>query len=272
MALESKLFADDEELQACLVSDAHHVVPGAQGEHVGRIQQALMILGAGVIALSEIGTELYGPSTARTVLTYKGPPRNILGPGQIVPDNIVGKKTIAALDRELVALEAGPGPGVSSIFVSLTPDGSPHDHSTCPVHGVHRVDHTGTPINPGPGRRINIGGTGETDYLGFLDVVTNTGVVGGPPRPLTDTIPDNTVTDIAVRSSPITPRGEQEIRRLAMSLARLTIATPSHPLPVMEQVIQRLGGTIIERFSLLDPEAADGFGLHIRVVILPPRP
>ena len=273
MPLTSKLLRDDEELQLCLVSDPHHVVPGARGEHVGLIQKALIALGAGVIAPDEIADQRYGPTTAQTVLAFKGPPRNILNTalGQVTPDNIVGKKTIAALDRELVLLQDRPAP-VLSLFVALTRDGSPHDHSTCPVDAAGvLVDHLATAINPGLGRKINIGGDGELQYLGFEDVVTDPNVIGGPPRPMTDTIPAATVTDVALRSSPITPRGEVEIARIAASQARLTIATNSFTVPHMEGVIQRLGGVVIERLSIPDPEAADGLGLQVFVVVLPPR-
>jgi hypothetical protein len=258
-----------------LVSDPHHVVPGAQGEHVSKIQQALITLGAGVINPQEISDMFYGETTAQTVLAFKGPPRNILNPdlGQVVPDNIVGKRTIAALDQELVAFENRPPPIADSLFVSLTPAGSPHDHSLCPLDasGV-RVDHMATPINPGLGRKVNIGGEGETQYLGFEDFVTDPGVIGGPPRPLTDIIADDTVSDIAVRSAPITSRGESQIRRIATSGGRLTIATNSFTLPTMEQVVQRLGGVVIERISLPDKTVPDGLGFQILVVVLPPKP
>jgi hypothetical protein len=40
-AFVSKLFRD-QELQACLLSDAHHVASGVQGDHVGKIQQAMI--------------------------------------------------------------------------------------------------------------------------------------------------------------------------------------------------------------------------------------
>jgi hypothetical protein len=270
--LTSKLFRDDEDLQACAVSDPAHLVPGAQGPHVAKVQQALVILGAGVISADEIAEERYGDTTARTVLTFKGPPRNILNPdlGQVVPDNIVGKRTIATLDRELVALENRPPPAVASLFVSFTRDGEPHDHQTCPVGaGGVQVDHLATPINPGPGRRINVGGDGETAYLGFEDFVTDHGVVGGPPRPLTDIVPDHSVTDIALRSAPITPRGEGEILRIAAPLARLTIATNTFRAPQMEEIVARMGGTVIERDSLPDPTVPDGLGFQVLVVVLP---
>ena len=42
------------------------------------LQQALVTLGAGVIAVDEITREFYGQTTQRTVLKYKGPPRNII--------------------------------------------------------------------------------------------------------------------------------------------------------------------------------------------------
>ncbi|GAA3097114.1 hypothetical protein GCM10017687_04750 [Streptomyces echinatus] len=131
------------------------------------------------------------------------------------------------------------------------------------------VDHMATPINPGLGRKVNIGGEGETRYQGFEDFVTDTGVVGGPPRPLTDTIASSTATDIALRSAPITPRGESEIRRIAASGARLTIATNSFTLPKMEQIVQRLGGVVIERISLPDTSVPDGLGYQVLVVVLP---
>ena len=92
------------------------------------------------------------------------------------------------------------------------------------------------------------------------------------PRAITDTIADNTVSDIALRSAPITNRGENEIRRIAMSTARLTIATNSFSARDMERVIQRLGGAVIERISLPDKTVPDGLGFEIFVVVLPPKP
>ena len=44
MTLHSCLFSDSKELQACLMSDAAHVIPGARGEHVARLQSALVRL------------------------------------------------------------------------------------------------------------------------------------------------------------------------------------------------------------------------------------
>src|SRR5215212_2168263 len=60
MPLNSRLFKGEPKLEACLISDPAHVVPGARGKHVGLIQQALVTLGAGVIAPTEIASTTYG--------------------------------------------------------------------------------------------------------------------------------------------------------------------------------------------------------------------
>src|SRR4051794_24028168 len=101
MPLVSQLFRNNDRLQRCLVSPPDHVVPGSQGEHVALIQKALTMLGAAVISPSEIAASFYGTTTARAVLAFKGPPRNIINTAyQRAPDNIVGQMTIAQLDKE----------------------------------------------------------------------------------------------------------------------------------------------------------------------------
>lgn len=64
MALQSQLFRGDPKLEAAGVSDPAHIVPGAKGEHVRRIQQALIQLGGAAIAPDGV----YGPATAAAVL------------------------------------------------------------------------------------------------------------------------------------------------------------------------------------------------------------
>src|SRR5262245_20136959 len=78
MPLTSRHFKGDDRLEQCLVSDPHHVTPGSRGPYVGKIQQALIMLGEALIVPDEIAGEFYGRTTARAVLTYKGPPRNII--------------------------------------------------------------------------------------------------------------------------------------------------------------------------------------------------
>ncbi len=275
MPLKSKHFAGDKKLEACLLSDPDHVHKGAQGEHVRKIQAALIILGAGVIGQSELKGMRYGLDTAKTVKAYKGPPRNIINRTyQNTPDDIVGKMTIQSLDQEMFDLEnQPPRPGQTSRFVSLTSAGSPHNHSLCPKETgrSNLVDHLGTPINPqGFGRKINIGGEGETKYLGFEDFVTDSNA-GGPRRPLTDTVPDGSASDICMRSSPITARGQIEIRRIAMSHCRFTFATNSFTVPRIFPFLFSIGN-IIEHIPLVDFTQADALGLQIFVIDMNAKP
>jgi peptidoglycan hydrolase-like protein with peptidoglycan-binding domain len=237
--LLSELFRDNDKLQRCLHSPADHVVPGSHGPHVGLIQQALTRLGEGVITLVEVTGQVYGASTERAVRKFKGPPRNIINTAyQKVPDGIVGQMTIDRLDDDIAKLEVKP----PSQFVSLTKAGAPHDHAKCPRLQIG--DHERTPINPqGFGRKINIFGAGETDYLGFEDFSTRAEFVSsttGRLRPLTFVSPalgglkDSCASDICMRSSPVTeedftratgrPNTVAEIRRIAMPGCRIVFA------------------------------------------------
>jgi peptidoglycan hydrolase-like protein with peptidoglycan-binding domain len=108
MALQSKLFRGDPKLEACLVNDTAHVLQGTRGEHVSKLQKALNALGDQAISPDEIGSKTYGPSTASAVLSYKKK-RNIINFSyQTQADNIVGKMTIASLDKEMQQLEKPP--------------------------------------------------------------------------------------------------------------------------------------------------------------------
>src|SRR5262245_36575779 len=99
MALQSQLFRNDPKLEAAAVSDPAHIVQGARGGHVGKIQLSLILLDRAAIAADEI----YGPATAAAVTAYKQK-RQILN-AQNKVDNIVGKKTIDRLDKEMLAAE-----------------------------------------------------------------------------------------------------------------------------------------------------------------------
>jgi hypothetical protein len=105
MALQSQLFRGDPKLEAAAVSDPAHILPGSSGSHVGKIQQALIQLdGASLVQDSS-----YGQATAAAVAAFKRKRQILNSSGQI--DNIVGKKTIAALDSEMLAKERGGGSG-----------------------------------------------------------------------------------------------------------------------------------------------------------------
>lgn len=134
MPLISKLFtqpAPDPKLEGCLVDDAKHIVPGANGGHVRKIQTALNLL-------SDVNLDIdgiYGPVTAAAVKKFKdAPQRRILQPWQTSADNIVGKRTIKALDDEMDVLENELP--ASSGLVSSDHFGQPHDHTKCPSPSV----------------------------------------------------------------------------------------------------------------------------------------
>jgi hypothetical protein len=97
MALSSKLFQGDPKLEAAATTDSSHITPGARGEHVRKIQLALIQLDGALIEAD--GT--YGPATAAAVLAYKQKRGIINTKYQTKADNITGRMTLAKLDEEL---------------------------------------------------------------------------------------------------------------------------------------------------------------------------
>lgn len=105
MALVSRFMGRDTKLQAAQDSHSAHIVKGAKGEHVGKIQTALVLLDNARIDVAELNDKVYGPSTASAVLAYKQKRRIINFTYQTQADDIVGKMTITALDAEMLQLE-----------------------------------------------------------------------------------------------------------------------------------------------------------------------
>jgi Putative peptidoglycan binding domain len=108
MSLLSLLFGGDQQLLAAATRDAGHIIPGARGPHVGKIQEALNRLDGAKLTVDS----QYGPKTAAAVAAFKTK-RNILNTAGKI-DNIVGIKTMAALDSEVLAKERGGG-GLANI-------------------------------------------------------------------------------------------------------------------------------------------------------------
>lgn len=104
-ALTSNLFRGDKQLEAAAVSNPAHVVPGAVGPHVAKIQKALIEIDGATIDPGELRDQRYGPSTANAVLSYKQKRDIVNRSYQTKADNIVGIMTIASLDREMRARE-----------------------------------------------------------------------------------------------------------------------------------------------------------------------
>jgi hypothetical protein len=108
------------------------------------------------------------------------------------------------------------------------------DYSPDPNFPSGLVSKEGTPLNPRPGRKINIFGEGESagfeDYSSDIDFCTHTFSLGqGPPgatrghRPWTTDprrppgLPDKSVDNICSRGSPIHPVTIKEILRIGAS-------------------------------------------------------
>lgn len=105
MSLQSQLLKGDPKLEACLVQDSAHVTNGTVGDHVSKIQSALIAIEGSTIDPGELISTKYGPSTAAAVLAFKKK-RNIINRSyQTQADDIVGKMTIAALDKEMFERE-----------------------------------------------------------------------------------------------------------------------------------------------------------------------
>jgi len=110
MGLVSKAFQGDSRLEACLIQDSAHITPGTVGEHVSKVQTALILVDSLLIDARETAAKRYGPSTAAAVLAFKRK-RNIVNYSyQTQADDIVGKMTIGALDREMLVKESEQPP------------------------------------------------------------------------------------------------------------------------------------------------------------------
>lgn len=121
MPLRSNLFQNDRLLEACLVQDAAHILPGAVGNHVAKIQTALAQLDDSQIDAPDLAGKRYGRSTAAAVLSFKTERGIINRAYQTKPDDIVGKMTMAALDDEMFALENQPVSDVDEICCNGDP-------------------------------------------------------------------------------------------------------------------------------------------------------
>lgn len=103
--LTSAQLKDSARLQDCANDHKYHVGltnPPEKGDHVESIHEALATLGFHDIYVPELLGHYFGESTADAVFRFKNSQKpKILGPGQSVPDKIVGVQTIRALDRLL---------------------------------------------------------------------------------------------------------------------------------------------------------------------------
>jgi hypothetical protein len=101
MPLTSQLFQGDAALEAAANIDSAHITPGASGPHVAKIQKALNILDEAGLKADGV----YGPATANAVLNYKTARDIVNRSYETKADDIVGRMTMAALDKEMAANE-----------------------------------------------------------------------------------------------------------------------------------------------------------------------
>ncbi len=104
--LKSQLFQGNKRLKDCAVLNSAHIQKGDKGDHVSKIQEALVILDNAIFLGDDISTQTYGDSTADNVLAYKTARQIINKSYQQTPDKIVGIMTIAKMDQEMSDLEA----------------------------------------------------------------------------------------------------------------------------------------------------------------------
>jgi hypothetical protein len=112
MPLESKLFSGDAKLEAAATSDAAHIIQGASGDHVRKIQLALNQLDGERLDVDG----QYGSATAAAVLVYKQKRKIINTNYQTEADNIVGRMTVARLDSDLCDLEIAAEPVIIDVL------------------------------------------------------------------------------------------------------------------------------------------------------------
>jgi hypothetical protein len=159
MPLESRHFRGDPKLEAAAISDPEHIMLGASGTHVHKIQSALILLDGAVISDDEVQRTFYGASTANAVLAYKQK-RNIINRSyQTQADNIVGKMTMASLDREMQKWETLPRAPVRIKPASYWVMHPQLSAGLGPPHGSQRLR-----LNFAIGAGA-IGGTSPTDAL-----------------------------------------------------------------------------------------------------------
>jgi hypothetical protein len=127
MALRSK-FKFNEKLRNCEIKDLDHIgqftfpVADRQGEHVRLIHEALNAFLNGkerfdTITGPEFDNRTFGARTAQVVREFKTEKRLLNFQNQI--DEIVGKKTVIELDKELPPADPGPAPTPTQNFIDV---------------------------------------------------------------------------------------------------------------------------------------------------------
>ncbi len=144
MALKSRLFSGNKALEAAATSNPAHIVQGARGEHVSKIQGALQALDNAKIAPADLSGRIYGKSTADAVLAYKRKRDIVNRSYQQTADNIAGIMTVTRMDQELAALESRtrytPVPTACGRGRQVTaPDAGQYDQYVMPMSDAQMI-------------------------------------------------------------------------------------------------------------------------------------
>ncbi|MFO1163027.1 MAG: hypothetical protein U1E60_29615 [Reyranellaceae bacterium] len=108
---ESKFFGEKpmQKLLGAANENPLHIVPGSSGDHVSKIQEALFQITSANIDADELGKSLYGTSTASAVANFKRTRKPPILNYKNEIDDIVGIKTMQALDQEMKRIDGGLG-------------------------------------------------------------------------------------------------------------------------------------------------------------------
>ena len=198
MSLQSKLFSGDQLLQGAATRDSGHITPGASGPHVTKIQNALNLVDGAQLAVDS----KYGPKTAGAVASFKKK-RNILNTAGKI-DDVVGIKTMAALDAETLAKENG-GRGLTNIKPGVFRAAGQPAVVVVPSFQPSEVARAGVTSSSPPGRRLGIvgGGAPSLQSLNPLKVVP----FNEPPNSfiLAKSVDDPNKSDLDSASTPRKP-------------------------------------------------------------------
>lgn len=232
MPLLSKMFRNDARLQSCLTNDASHLVLGTVGQHVGLIQTALFVVEGLRVAQEEERSQRYGTSTAAAVLDFKTKRGIINTTYQSQPDNIVGKMTISALDRELLQRE--------SRRATVEPGFCGHDPRF-----------SGFATRPG----------NRTATFTFASFRSNLGSVGAGAR-LAGTGSRLSPATVAKQRSPggitAVSRAQAKLATLVRDRARPTVPTSPVVLDVADALWRNFGLPVFPKNSPLLPDQTNG--------------
>ena len=118
----------------------------ASGNHVAKVQTALRLLDLAQLDAADLSGKCYGRSTAAAVLSFKNKRGIINHAYQSKADDIVGKMTVAAMDKEMLDRENDPRLDTDEVCCNGDPAGDGLRHAV-----THRLRQQFQDLPPGAG-------------------------------------------------------------------------------------------------------------------------